>query len=197
MVGVMARLREFDTEAAVQAAMVAFRRHGYEGTSIQDLVEATGVGRGSLYAAFGSKDGLWLAAVDRYQEQYATPLIELLHGGAPARELIREVLVAVVDEIAHDGDRLACLIVTAAMERVAHDPETARRVRAVTESLEDALTEIIAEGQAAGQLTGRPDARDLARFLVMTLQGLRVMGAINPDRRSLMAAVEVAVGALG
>jgi TetR/AcrR family transcriptional regulator, transcriptional repressor for nem operon len=193
----VARLREFDTEAAVQAAMTAFRQHGYEGTSIQDLVEATGVGRGSLYAAFGSKEGLYLAAVDRYREQYATPLIELLHDGSPAREVIREVLVAVIDEIVRDGNRLACLIVSAAMERVADDPETARRVRTTTESLEDALTEIIAAGQAAGELDGERDARDLARFVVTTLQGLRVMGAINSDRRSLMAAAEVAVGALG
>ena len=193
----MARFREFDTEAAVQAAMVAFRQHGYEGTSIQDLVEATGVGRGSLYAAFGSKDGLWLAAMDRYREQYAAPLIELLHSGAPARELIREVLVAVVDDIVRDGNRLACLIVGAAMERVAEDPETARRVRTTTQSLEDALTEIITAGQAAGELAGRQEPRDLARFVVMTLQGLRVMGAINPDRQSLMAAAEVAVSALG
>jgi TetR/AcrR family transcriptional repressor of nem operon len=193
----MARLREFDTEAAVQAAMLAFRRHGYEGTSVQDLVEATGVGRGSLYAAFGSKDGLYLAAVDRYREQYATPLIDVLRGGAPARELIREVLVSVVDDTVRDGSRLACLIVTSAMERVADDPETAKRVRTTTESLEDALTGLITAGQASGELAERQDPRDLARFLMTTLQGLRVMGAINPDRRSLMAAVEVAVGALG
>lgn len=193
----MARLREFDTEAAVQAAMVAFRRHGYDGTSIQDLVEATGVGRGSLYAAFGSKDGLYLAAVDRYREQYATPLIDVLRGGAPARELIREVLVSVVDEIVRDGDRLACLIVTAAMERVAYDPETAEHVRTTTEALEDALAEMIAAGQSSGELGDRQDARDLARFIMTTLQGLRVMGAINPDRRALMSAVEVAVSALG
>ena len=192
----MARLREFDTEAAVQAAMVTFRERGYEGTSIQDLVEATGVGRGSLYAAFGSKDGLYLAAVDRYREQYATPLIDLLRTGAPAREVIREVLVAVVDDVVRDGNRLACLIVAAAMERVAGDPETARRVRETTESLEDVLTGVLAAGQAAGEIGERRNARDLARFLVMTLQGLKVMGAINPDRLSLMAAAEVAAAAL-
>lgn len=192
----MARSREFDTEAAVQAAMLAFQQHGYEGTSIQDLVEATGVGRGSLYAAFGSKDGLYLAAVDRYREQYSTPLIEVLRSGAPARDLIRETLVAVVDEVVRDGSRLACLIVSAAMERVAHDPETARRVRTTTESLEDALTEIIAEAQARGEIADRRDARDLARFLVLTMQGLRVMGAIDQDRRALMTTVEVALGTL-
>jgi TetR/AcrR family transcriptional regulator, transcriptional repressor for nem operon len=177
--------------------LVCADRHGYGGTSIQDLVEATGVGRGSLYAAFGNNDGLYRAAVDRYREQYATPLIDVLRSGAPARELIRKVLVAVVDDVVRDGSRLACLIVAAAMERVADDPETAERLRTTTESLEDALTEMIAAGQAAGEVSDRQDARDLARFLMTTLQGLKVMGAINPDRRSLTAAVEVAVGALG
>lgn len=176
---------------------MAFRQHGYEGTSIQDLVEATGVGRGSLYAAFGNKEGLYLAAVDRYREQYVTPLIELLHDGSTAREVVREVLVARIDDIVRDGSRLACLIVSAAMERVGDDPETARRVRTTTNSLEDALTEVIAAGQAAGELDGQRDARDLARFVVTMMQGLRVMGAITPDRRSLMAAAEVAVAALG
>ncbi|MDX3852334.1 TetR/AcrR family transcriptional regulator [Streptomyces sp. AK02-01A] len=192
----MARSREFDTEAAVEAAMSAFRRKGYEGTSVQDLVDATGVGRGSLYGAFKSKDGLYLAAVDRYRELYAQPLIEILRGGAPARELIREILVDLVDEIVRDGSRQACLIVSAATERVPHDPQVARRIRSTTGSLEDALTDVIAEAQESGQLTGTRDARDLARFLVTTLQGLRVMGSINPDRRSLMSAVEVALSCL-
>lgn len=193
----MARVREFDTEAAVEAAMAAFRRTGYEGTSIQDLVEATGVGRGSLYAAFGSKDGLYLAAVDRYREQFAVPLIEILRtSGAPARDLVREVLVAVVDEIVRDGSRQACLIVGAAMERVPSDPKVAERLRATTGSLEDALTEVISAGQDRGQVGSRQDARSLSRFLVTTMQGLRVMGSITPERRFLMNAVEVAAGCL-
>jgi TetR/AcrR family transcriptional repressor of nem operon len=192
----MARVREFDTERAVDAAMNAFRRKGYEGTSVQDLVDATGVGRGSLYAAFGSKEGLYLAAMDRYREQYAMPLIEVLRGGAPARELLREVLVGTVDEIVNDGGRRACLIVGAAMERVPHDREVAAHVRSTTASLEDALAQVITEAQADGQLPGRRDARDLARYLVVTMHGMRVMGAIDPDRESLMAVADAAMAAL-
>ncbi|MFF7580470.1 TetR/AcrR family transcriptional regulator [Streptomyces sp. NPDC008061] len=192
----MARIREFDTEAAVEAAMNAFRRRGYEGTSIQDLVSATGVGRGSLYAAFGSKEGLYLAAMDRYRERYALPLVELLRGGAPARELLREVLVGTVDAIVRDGSRQACLIVGATTERIAHDPKAAAHVRSTTASLEDALCELIAEAQASGGLPAARGSRDLARFLLVTMQGLKVMGAIDPDRPSLMGVVEVALGAL-
>lgn len=192
----MARIREFDTEAAVEAAMTAFRRKGFEGTSIQDLVEATQVGRGSLYAAFGNKEGLYLAAVDRYRERYADPLVEVLRSGAPARDLLREVFVSLVDEIVRDGSRQACLIVSAATERIRHDTEVARRVRGTTEALEEALTDLITEAQRLGQVTEARDARDLARFFVMAMQGLKVVGAINPDRRSLMSTAEAALSAL-
>ncbi|MFE2543941.1 TetR/AcrR family transcriptional regulator [Actinacidiphila glaucinigra] len=193
----MARVREFDTDTAVEAAMNAFRAKGYEGTSVQDLVDATGVGRGSLYAAFGSKEGLYLAAMDRYREQYALPLVEVLRSGAPGRELLREVLVAAVDEIARDGSRRACLIVGAAMERVAHDPRVATHVESTTALLEDALAQVVAQAQADGQVSGKRDARDLARYLVVTMHGLRVMGAINPDREALTAVVDAALDALG
>ncbi|MGH1556548.1 TetR/AcrR family transcriptional regulator [Streptomyces sp. L7] len=113
----MARPREFDTEAAVEAAMVAFRRRGFAGTSVQDLVDATGVGRGSLYAAFGSKEGLYRAALDRYSQMYASPLVDALRSGAPARALLRAVMLDVVDTIVGDGTEQACLIVSAATER--------------------------------------------------------------------------------
>ncbi|GII28572.1 TetR/AcrR family transcriptional regulator [Planotetraspora mira] len=192
----MARVREFDTEAALKAAMSAFRHKGYEGTSVQDLVDATGIGRGSLYAAFGSKEGLYLAVMDRYREQYALPLIELLGSGAPARELVRSMLLGLVDEIVHDDCTQSCLIVSATTERLPHDPEVAGRVRDTTASLEDALTEVIGRAQASGEVTSARDARGLARFLLTTIHGLRIMGAINTDRRYLMSAVEVALGCL-
>jgi TetR/AcrR family transcriptional repressor of nem operon len=189
-------MREFDTEKAVEAAMNAFRRNGYDGTSIQDLVDVTGVGRGSLYAAFGSKEGLYLAAMDRYREYYALPLVDVLREGAPSRELLHEVLFAAVDEIVRDGSRRACLIVGAAVGRIAQDPQVTAHVQSTTEMIEDALYQVVAEAQADGQLSGKQDARTLARYLIMTMHGLRVMGSIQSDRTSLMAVVETALDAL-
>ncbi|NUP32883.1 MAG: TetR/AcrR family transcriptional regulator [Streptomycetaceae bacterium] len=193
----MARTREFDVDAAVSAAMEAFRRTGYEGTSMRDLAEATGLGSGSIYAAFGSKEGLYLAALDLYRQRYALPLIDLLRSGNDAREVIREVFVGSVDEIAEDGTRQACLIVAAAMERARDDGQVAARLRSTTQALELALFDVIAEGQVRGQIPGDRSAADLAGFLVTSLQGLRVMGAINPDRASLMRSAEVALTCLG
>jgi TetR/AcrR family transcriptional repressor of nem operon len=192
----MARTREFDTEAAVEAAMSVFREKGFEGASVQDLVDATEVGRGSLYGAFGSKEGLYLAALDRYRERYAEPLAEMLTAQMPARRLVREVMTGVVDEIVRDGDRQACLIVAGSMELAHRDAGVRTRLRGTIESLEEALDALIRRGQAVGELPAGLSAADTARFLVMCLQGLRVVGAVRPDRASLMATVETAMRAL-
>src|ERR1700712_4644898 len=192
----MTRVREFDTDAAVEAALVAFRHSGFAGTSIQDLVDATGVGRGSLYGAFGNKDGLYLAAIDRYRQTYSDPLIALLGTTAPVRELIREIFVGLVDEIVKDGVRLACLIVSAATERLHQDIQVAKRIRSTTQALEDAFTTLIARAQSDGQISNGGEPRHHARLLVMATHGLRVSGAINPDRDWLMSVVEEVLGCL-
>ncbi|MFJ2645278.1 TetR/AcrR family transcriptional regulator [Streptomyces sp. NPDC087420] len=193
----MARTREFDTDAAVEAAMEAFRRTGFEGTSMRDLAEATSLGSGSIYAAFGSKEGLYLAALDLYRQRYALPLTDLLRSArGDAREVVRAVFVSAVDEIARDGRRRACLIVAAAMERARDDDRVATRLRSTTQALELALFDVIAEGQVRGQIPGDRSASDLSKFLVTNLQGLRVMAAIDPDRATLMRSAEVALNCL-
>ncbi|WP_422771901.1 TetR/AcrR family transcriptional regulator [Plantactinospora sp. WMMC1484] len=192
----MARQREFDTDAAVTAAMELFQRKGYEGTSMRDLADATGLGSGSLYAAFGSKDGLYLAALDLYRQRYAAPLTDLLRAGQDARAVIREVFVGVVDDIVQDGRRQACLIVGAATERAHRDGRVAERLRATTQSLEAALFDTIAEAQLRNQIPADRSPAELATFLVTTLQGLRVMGAVSPCRATLMLSVDVAMRCL-
>ena len=192
----MARVREFDTDDALAAAVASFRRQGYEGTSIQDLVEATGVGRGSLYTAFGSKEELYLAALDRYGDDQWAALLEVLTCGASVREIIRVILVGIVDDSVKDGSQQACLMVGAAIERVHLDARAAEKVRAASNAVEDALTILIDRGQASGEVGSTRESRDLARFLVATTQGLRVSGAIHPDRRWLTSVVDIALAAL-
>jgi TetR/AcrR family transcriptional repressor of nem operon len=187
----MARTREFDTDAALAAAVTAFRTHGYVGTSVQHLVDATGVGRGSLYAAFGDKEGLYLAALDRYRDDFARPVLALLGSDQPPRRLVREILAGLVDTIVQDGTRQACLLASAATELVARDAAVASRVRETTTALEDTFAVLV------GRIDPPPaDPRELARFLVTIVQGLRVAGAVRPDRVWLMSTVDVAMRAL-
>jgi TetR/AcrR family transcriptional repressor of nem operon len=192
----MARTREFDTDVAVATAMTVFRAKGFEGASMRDLAEATGLGSGSLYAAFGNKEGLYLAALDLYRRQSTTPLIDQLRSCPDPREAIRAVFAGAVDQRVQDADHQACMVVGAAMELAHRDLRVAERLRSTTQALRLAFYDVLAEGQARGQIAADRNVGDLAGFLVTSLQGLRVMAAVDPDRAELMRSAEVALACL-
>jgi TetR/AcrR family transcriptional repressor of nem operon len=206
------RTREFDTEAAVGAAMELFWAQGYEATSVDDLVARLGIGRGSLYAAFGSKHALYLRALDRYRcEQMGGALAALDDPDALLRPTLRGFFDALVDDAVADAAGLAvggrsraaragrppgCFMVNATTERAACDREVAARVRENLAAMEGALERAVRRAQGRGEVPAGKDARALARFLAMAVQGLRVAGAANPSRAALRDMVRVTLAAL-
>jgi TetR/AcrR family transcriptional repressor of nem operon len=197
----VARTREFDLEAAVGAAMELFWAQGYEATSVDDLVARLGIGRGSLYAAFGSKHALYLRALDRYRgEHMAGAFAALDDPGAPLRPTLRRLFDALVAAALGDpprGDRpRSCFMVNATTERAACDAEVAARVRENAAAMEATLERAVRRAQARGEVAADKDARALARFLVMAVQGLRVAGAATPSRAALGDMVRLTLGAL-
>lgn len=192
----MARTKDFDPDSAVRRAMELFWCRGYEATSIQDLVDHTGVGRGSLYDTFGSKHGLYLCALDRYREINATLLTSMLQDAGSLREVLRRALTAISEGALADPQRRGCLIVNAAMELSPHDSDTAERVAAAFAGVEDALHDAIVLAQERGEVSRDKDARALARFLLTALQGLRVVGKATPDRARLEGAVDTTLAAM-
>src|ERR1700733_13216347 len=101
----MARIREFDTDKAVAQAMELFWERGFEGTSLQDLTEGLAIGRGSLYAAFGSKDGLYQAALERYRQECVGPMLQALSIDADIRGALRGLLTVLVTDAVADERR--------------------------------------------------------------------------------------------
>jgi AcrR family transcriptional regulator len=106
----MARIREFDTDKAVAQTMDLFWERGHEGTSLQDLTEGLAIGSGSLYAAFGSKDGLYQAALERYRQECVGPMLEALSIDSDVRGVLRGLLTVLVT----DERRRGCMVVNAA-----------------------------------------------------------------------------------
>lgn len=95
-----------------------------------------------------------------------------------------------------DETRQACLIISASAERVPDDVRLTRAIRQTIEAIEDALTDVIAAGQQSGQVASKQPARSISQFLITAMQGILVMGAINPDRRTLMDIADVALTTL-
>ncbi|WP_406147692.1 TetR/AcrR family transcriptional regulator [Streptomyces sp. NBC_01012] len=190
----MARTKEFDPEAALQAALELFWRRGYEATSMADLVEHLGIGRASIYATFGNKHELYLKAVDRYSEGRDPLLLAELSQPGPALPAVRAVVRRFASEATSPGGGpIGCLITNTASELAPHDPDAARRVEVSWEHIETLLHSALVRAQAQGELPESRDPRALARMLLVLLQGVRVVGKASSDTARVRDAAEQAL----
>ncbi|MCF3128786.1 TetR/AcrR family transcriptional regulator [Streptomyces olivochromogenes] len=190
----MARKREFDVDQAVDRAMDVFWRRGYAATSLQDLTSALGIGSGSLYAAFGSKEKLYGLALARYTSRNAAQLVAELESAKEVRPALRAVLMAMAEADLCDPDR-GCMTVNAATER-ADDPDTAAHVSATLKLVESTIAGALERAQVRGELTADKNPAELARLLTTFIQGLRVMGKARAGREFVESAVDAAMRTL-
>jgi TetR/AcrR family transcriptional repressor of nem operon len=192
----MARTREFDTEAAVSRAMELFWTRGYEATSVRDLTQHLGIGQGSLYAAFGDKDGLYRAALEHCRTTRAAAALRSLEQEADARAAIRALRRERIRVAVEHGGQ-GRLAVNAVCERLPEDAATRRTVRDMQDASREALTEVLRTAMERGEIAARHDPHTLAAFLVTFLNGLLVSSKITPDAPALEPLVELALTTLG
>lgn len=193
----MARPREFDYEHVLDKAVEVFWSKGYESASIQDLVEATGLHRGSLYATFGSKQGLFLTVLDRYNNVVVRRLLELLDGQPSGRASIKAFFAAVVEHILTAGPLRGCLVTNSAVERGLSCADTAAKVGDCLRRIEAGFLRALQRTQAVGELPKEADIQALSRHLTCILQGLLVVGKIRPEREVLEDMATVGLSVLG
>ncbi|MCL6667315.1 TetR/AcrR family transcriptional regulator [Streptomyces panaciradicis] len=190
----MARTKEFDPEAALQAALELFWQRGYEATSMSDLVDHLGIGRASIYATFGSKHELYLKALDRYDRAGLEPIMRKLSRPGPALPAVRALVRRYATEAADDRlRRSGCLVTNTAAELAPHDPAAARRVERNWDQLETVLHSALLRAQAQDELPAGRDPLALARTLLVLMQGLRVVGKASDDPARVRDAAEQAL----
>lgn len=193
----MARTKEFDPDAALQAALELFWRRGYEATSMSDLVEHLGIGRASLYATFGSKHELYLKALERYEDARRPDFVRELNQPGPALPAVRSLVRRFAAESGDAELRLhGCFITNTAAELAPHDATAARRVERNWDGLETALHSTLVRAQAQGELSEGRDPLTLARMLLVLMQGFRVVGKASSDPARVRDAAEQALALL-
>ncbi|QWF85480.1 TetR/AcrR family transcriptional regulator [Amycolatopsis sp. CA-230715] len=191
----MARPKEFDEERAVESAMNAFWDNGYEATSTQDLCEATGLGRSSVYNTFKSKHALFERALTRYRAIGLHTRAELLDSGETGLDRVRAMLDGTVSEERANGGR-GCLMVNAAAEFGDRDEAVRSAMRTDAEGHLALLAEHIRAGQADGTIDRRRAAADLAQFVYATVSGLRIMSRRGAGEPEMRVVADIAVDAL-
>jgi TetR/AcrR family transcriptional repressor of nem operon len=190
------RPREFDVDEAIALAMEVFGTRGYNGTSLVDLLEGTGLSRGSLYKAFGDKQTLFLAALVRYTSDASARLSHTLQQAGPSKPLIRETLMRFARSSCGVEGLRGCLLVATATEMLPHDADAAQCVRALFEHMRHAYTEAIERGQAQGEISQRHDAQTLARLIVCLAQGMRTVGKAGAQEAEMQSVVDAAMALL-
>ncbi|MEV8388410.1 MULTISPECIES: TetR/AcrR family transcriptional regulator [unclassified Streptomyces] len=177
------RPRSYDPDAALDAAMLMFWTHGYEGTSVSNLTSAMGMSAPSIYGAFGDKETLFRRVLERY---LAGPgaYVEAALEQPTASALVRALLDAAIDTVAGDHTPHGCLSVHGAL--VGAGSGTAQQVLArVSGNKLDLLSDRLRAFRDRGELPSDCDPSGLARLLMTVIQGLAVQAASGASREEL------------
>ena len=169
------RPAEFDRRDALEKAMELFWRNGYEATGLSELTHEMGIGRQSLYNAFGDKQSLFVEAIKHYACQNSQQLIDALRAPGSGVKNIRQVLEGAVSHLTN-GDGCGCLLTNAVVELAPHDAEVAEVVRTAINRVEKAFRDALERAMSAGEIPAETDSRATARFLNNTLHGMVVLG---------------------
>jgi AcrR family transcriptional regulator len=193
----MARPRKFEESQVLAAACDAFRSGGYEGTSIDDLTAATGLGKGSLYAAFGGKRELF----ERVYTEHCAEGVEAIHArldgpddGAYMR--LRDYVRAECEAAGASGDGRGCFIAKTAAEIGSTYDVVGCRTRMIFEELGHTLAATIEAAQRAGDIAPSADSRKLGVLLLAALRGIEALGKGGLSAAMLERAGDAALEAL-
>ncbi len=181
----MARTRDFDLDQAVDQAMLQFWRKGYEGTSLTDLTNAMGINRPSLYAAFGSKEGLFQRAVERYLAGPGACIADALEAPT-ARGVFERLLNVYCNVPAEDEERPpGCLIVQGALTCSEEGRTVQHQLMDIRHQAELALRERFRRAKAEGDLPADESPAELSRYAWTICHGLAVQATSGATRAEL------------
>ncbi len=181
----MARPKEFEEKDVLEKAMLLFWQKGYYQASIQDLVDAMGINRASLYGAFTDKHSLYLNTLERYRQQDVSQLLQLFSRKASAKQFFDAVFDNVIVGLTDDPDRKGCFITNATLEMLPDDHEVQNLVSTNINFLQEIFTEVLDNSLKNNELSSNFNAKEMANYLISQIYGLRMIGKAMPDLKLL------------
>jgi TetR/AcrR family transcriptional regulator, transcriptional repressor for nem operon len=178
----MARSKDFDESEVLAKAVKLFWLKGYNGTSMQEMVDALGISRSSLYDTYVDKHTLYLKALEYYQTTSYAQINNILQKTPSARDTLKQLLELIANSLVSDKQHKGCFMLNAEVEIASQDPEVMDRVCKNDRQIENVLYETIKKGQKSGEISSKQDAKMLTRFFVNTIKGIRVSAKSTTDR---------------
>lgn len=189
------RPRTFDENAALEAAMLAFWRGGYQATTLDDLMAATGMNRASLYATFGDKRRLFLRSLDLYLTKFELRTTLAAAAASSAREAMQSLLKSSIDRLTDPAFPAGCLRINTSLECRGVEESAGLQLAPANQRFAQAAVTMLQQLKEQGKLPEDEDPEALGTFYAGVLAGLVVMSQSGADRETLQSVVDVALRA--
>lgn len=179
------RPRQFEDKEIIDAAITVFSSNGYAGTSAQNLCDVTGLGRGSLYNAFGSKQALYEQALLRSHEQTMAAQLSILKQSGLFKDRLRSLLLWGIAEDLSQSEQHEAMVLFSALEMGDKDQAVSSLNQEYRQRLENSLLAVFVEGQVNGEFSRKASALEMARGFLAGYYGLRVLNKNISDKSFL------------
>jgi len=192
----MARPIEFDHDQVLNAAMVQFWTHGYHATSMRDLSAATGLQPGSLYLTFQNKRNLFITALELYINQRVNIIKAIFETDEPALARFRNYFDLIIkSSLSKDGYK-GCLMVNTILEMSVEDADINKRITKVFQKVERVFKKALEDAKREGAISKDKDTAGLAKLIITTIHGIRVLSKTRPKKATLNAIINNLMSAI-
>ncbi|RZJ65538.1 MAG: TetR/AcrR family transcriptional regulator [Flavobacterium sp.] len=192
----MARTKDFDESDVLGKAVCLFWHKGYNGTSMQELVDHLGISRSSLYDTFTDKHNLYLKSLEHYQQSSSGRMCTIVNNATSFKDAIKQLLELLTSDLLKDEQSKGCFLVNAEVEVAAHDEKVKEIIAKNEQGIEDAFHCAIKKGQDNGEIPKRQEARALARFIMNNVKGIQVSSKSVADKQFFADIIDTTLSVL-
>ncbi|MCH9661341.1 MAG: TetR/AcrR family transcriptional regulator [Bacteroidetes bacterium] len=186
----MPRTEEFNRTNVLDKAILVFWKKGYNGTSMQDLVDATGLNRSSIYNSFGSKMALYHESLKKYQGDSGALFERVNEQHRNALERIGLLFIYVMEDIVGDSEKKGCMLINCFTEMGNQDGQLRDLLEGNQDRLIGIFDDLVQKGQMDGSIRNNEESQLLAHYLVNAFQGFRITGLSVQDPKTLKSIIQ-------
>lgn len=192
----MPKVETFNRDQVIQNAIEVFHDKGFNATSMQDLVDATGLNRSSIYNSFGSKRDLFLECLTVYQYKYQQDTSEVLLHSSTGYDAIKNMFLMYLDDIIKDKDGKGCMITNSKSEMANHCDRITGFLKTNQKQTLDLLSQLVSKGQNDGSINTNQNSENYALYLFSALQGIRMTSILENDKTKMEVLVKTSIDIL-